>query len=288
MCETEKINIENLIYNIRGKQVMIDSDLAKLYHCKNGTKSINLVMKRNVEKFPEDFCFQLTEQEYKNLKFQFETSSSNNYGGVRKLPYVFIEEGVAMLSSFLRTDIASKISVNIMRAFIQLRKYISENLIEQKFIKKIVLRHENDIKKFHEIFDNLEESKNQIFFDGQIYDAYSKIVDIFKKTKNELIIIDNYANKTILDIVSNIGIKVILINKTKSLLNKLDIEKYNNLNIIYNDAFHDRYFIIDRKIFYYCGTSINYIGSKTFFINKLEDDIVIKLLMENIKKILNI
>ena len=125
----DEVKIEDLIYEVRGVQVMLDSDLAKLYECKNGTKSINLAVNRNLDRFLEDFYFQLKEEEYNNLKFQIETSSSkNNYGGVRKLPYVFTEQGVAMLATVLRTEVASKMSVAIMRAFVVMRKYISSNL----------------------------------------------------------------------------------------------------------------------------------------------------------------
>lgn len=120
----EKIIIENLIYEVRGKQIMLDSDLARLYECANGTKSINLAVNRNIDRFPEDFYFQLTKEEYTNLKFQFETSNfSNNYGGVRKLPYAFTEQGVAMLATVLRTKVATQMSVSIMRAFVTMRKY---------------------------------------------------------------------------------------------------------------------------------------------------------------------
>ena len=180
-----------------------------------------------------------------------------------------------------------------MRTFVSMRKYISDNLIEQKFINELVLRHESDIKLLQESFDKLSEKemKNEIYFNGQIYDSYSKIVDIMSEAKNELIIIDGYANKIVLDMISELKVKVILIVKTKCLLKKLDIEKYNqqydNLKIIYDDTFHDRYFILDKKIIYHCGTSINHIGSKTFSINKLEDEIVIRSLLENINSITN-
>ena len=119
----EKEKIENLIYEIREKQVMLDSDLVRLYECANGTKNINKAVKRNIERFPEDFYFQLTREEYKNLKFQFGTSNSNNYGVVRKLPYVFTEQGVAMLATVLRTKVTAEVSVNIMRAFVSMKKY---------------------------------------------------------------------------------------------------------------------------------------------------------------------
>ena len=185
--------IENLIYEIRGKHVMLDSDLARLYECANGTKSINLAVNRNNERFPADFYFQLTKEEYNNLKFQIETSDpSNNYGGVRKLPYVFTEQGVAMLATILRTRVASQISVAIMRAFVKMRKYISSNLIEQKYINNLVLEDHNKIKLLEASFQKIEEKRkiNEIYFNGQIFDAYSKIQDIFKTATKELIIID--------------------------------------------------------------------------------------------------
>lgn len=291
--ELDEIKIENLIYTIRGKQVMLDKDLAVLYQCKNGTKSINLAVKRNQERFPVDFCFQLTADECKIIwsRFQNETLNSSKFkrgGNLKYLPYVFTEEGVAMLSSVLKTEIATTISVNIMRAFVLMRNYISENLIEQKFINELVLRHENDIKLLQESFDKLSEKevKNYIYFDGQIYDSYSKIVDIMNIAKEELIIIDGYSDKVVLDMISKLNVKIILITKTKTKLSRLDIEKYNkqynNLKIIYDDTFHDRYFILDRKIVYHLGTSINFIGNKTFSINKLEDRIVINSLLENV------
>ena len=184
----DEVKIEDLIYEVRGVQVMFDSDLAKLYECKNGTKSINLAVNRNLDRFPEDFYFQLKEEEYNNLKFQIETSSSkNNYGGVRKLPYVFTEQGVAMLATVLRTEVASKMSVAIMRAFVVMRKYISSNLIQQKYINNQVLKNTEEIKILQESFQKFEEKKkvNEIYFNGQIFDAYSKIQEIFKSaTKN--------------------------------------------------------------------------------------------------------
>jgi len=266
MNQIETLKIENLIYEVRGKQVMLDSNLAKLYQCKNGTKSINLAVKRNIKRFPKDFYFQLIKDEVKNLQFQFENTNLKNMS--RQLPYVFTEQGVAMLASVLKTEIASKVSIDIMRSFVLMRKYILENLIEQKFINELVLTHDEDIKLLQESFDKLsdKELKNEIYLEGQIYDSYSKIIDILSIAKNELIIIDGYADKMILDIINNIKCDVILIVKTKTLLNKLDIEKYNkqynNLKIIYNYTFHDRYFIIDKKILYHCGASINHIGSK--------------------------
>ena len=287
---TEPVKIENLIYEVRGKQVMLDGDVARLFGYE--TKQLNRQVARNIDRFPENYCFQLTAEEYHSLRCQFVTLK-NGRGEHRKyLPYVFTEYGITMLAGLLKSEVAIAASLKIVDAFIAMRKYISENLIEQTFINELVLRHENEIKLLQESFDKLSEKevKNEIYFNGQIYDSYSKIVDIMSKAKNELIVIDAYADKTVLDMIRKLNVKVILIVKTKSLLKKLDIEKYNkqynNLKIIYNDTYHDRYFILDKVIIYHCGTSINHIGSKTFSINKLEDKIVINSLLDNINKII--
>ena len=143
----DEINIENLIYEIRGVQVMIDSDLAKLYECANGTKSINLAVKRHVNRFPERFMFQLTKNEYRNiLRFQSETLELEQGKYSKYLPYVFTEQGVAMLATVLRTPVAEEISIKIMDAFVSMRKYISNNLLEQRYINNLVLKDHEKIK----------------------------------------------------------------------------------------------------------------------------------------------
>ena len=280
-----------MIYEIRGKQVMLDSDLAILYECANGTKTINQAVKRNINRFPNDFYFQLETEEFLNLKSQIGTSSWNNYGGIRKLPYVFTEQGVAMLATVLRTDIASEMSVAIMRAFVTMRKYISTNLLEQKYINNMVLEHDCQIKLLKGSFQKIEEKKkvNEIYFNGQIYDAYSKIQEIFKSANKRLVIIDAYADNTILDIVKRLKIEVIIITKPNNLLTKQDVEKYNkqynDLTVIYNNTFHDRYFILDDEIIYHCGASINRIGYKTFSITLIGDEYVKNTLINKIKEI---
>ena len=201
-----------------------------------------------------------------------------------------------MLSAILKSEEAIETSIKIIDTFVAMRKYISNNFIEQRYMYNQVMRNVEDIaenkkniKLLQQSFEKLDSKKliNEIYFKGQIYDAYSKIKEIFKYTKKELIIIDNYADHTTLDIIKNIKCIVILIVKNNSKLSKLDIDKYNkqyhNLKIIYNDNYHDRYFIIDRNIIYHCGTSINHAGSKTFSINILEDKIVKDNLIDNIK-----
>ena len=275
----EDLSIEDMIYEIRGKQVMLDSDLAKLYECKNGTKEINQAVKNNPDKFPNDFYFQLTNNETENLRFHFETSNSTtNYGGKRYNPYAFTEQGVAMLATILHTPVAAEVSVNIMRTFVKMRKYISANLIEQDNMKNMLIKHDNEIKLFQESFSKLEEKEkiNHIFYEGQIYDAYLLLIDIFKEAKKEIIIIDNYVDKSILDMITNLNVKVIIVTKKFNLLKDIDIKKYNkqyhNLKVIYSDKFHDRFIILDKKVLYHSGASYKDLGNKCFAINKIKDD----------------
>ena len=282
----DEVNIENLIYEVRGKQVMLDSDLARLYHTE--TRRINEAVNRNKAKFPERFCFRITESEYNFLKSQFATSK----GGSRKGHTVFTEQGVAMLATILKTDVATKVSIAIMDAFVAMRKYISSNLLEQKYINNMVFEHDSQIKLLQSTFNKLEEKKkvNEIYFDGQIYDAYSKIQEIFKEAKKEIIIIDGYADNTILDIIKRLKVNVTIITKPNNLLTKQDVLKYNkqyhNLKVIYDNSFHDRYFILDGNIVYHCGASINRIGYKTFSITLIGDSEVCMLLLNKVNKII--
>ena len=287
------IDIENMIYEIRDQQVMLASDVAKLYNVE--TKRINEVVKRNLNRFPIEFCFQLTKEETQSICLRSQSATLNKSENLRGLhlkylPYVFTEHGVMMLSSLLKSDIAAKMNVKIIKAFVKLKRYISSNLIQQSYINDLVIDNTKRIKLLEESFSKFEEKKviNEIYFNGQIYDAYSKIKDIFKEATEELIIIDAYADKTTLDIIKELDVKVILVINEKSKITKLDIEKYNeqynNLKLVYDNSYHDRYFILDKKVVYHSGTSINNAGSKTFSINKLDDDIVIFSLINNLNK----
>ena len=283
----ENIKIEDMIYEIRGKQVMLDSDLARLYETE--TKRINEAVYRNKEKFPERFSWILDDSDVEILRSQIATSSS--HGGRRYATRVFTEQGVAMLATVLKTKVATEISIQIMDAFVAMRKYITNNLLEQKHINNMVLEHDCQIKSLQDSFKKIEEKKkvNEIYFNGQIYDAYSKIQEIFNSANKKIIIIDAYADNTILDIIKRLDIKVIIITKPNNLLTLQDIEKYNkqynNLTVIFNNTFHDRYFILDNEIIYHCGSSINRIGYKTFSITLIGDEDVKKALIEKIKKI---
>ena len=202
IIEKEKIKVENMIYEIRGKQVMLDRDLAKLYECVNGTKTINLAVKRHTKRFPERFMLQLTKEESEEISSRFQTETLNDStnlrgSNIKYLPYAFTEQGVAMLATILRTKVAEEVSIRIMDAFVEMRKYINNNLIEQTYINKLVIKDHERINLLEESFNKLEEKtkRNSIFFEGQIYDSYSLILDILLTAKKEIIIIDNYIDK---------------------------------------------------------------------------------------------
>lgn len=197
-----------------------------------------------------------------------------------------------MLATILRTEVAEEVSIKIMDAFVAMRKYISSNLIEQKYINNLVLEDHDKIKALETSFNKLEEKRktNEIYFNGQIYDAYSKIQEIFKSATRKLIIVDAYADSTILDIIKRLDVNVIIITKKDNLLTKQDIIKYNkqyhNLKVIYDNTFHDRYFVIDNNVIYHCGASINRIGYKTFSITLVGDEEMCSLLINKIDKII--
>lgn len=207
----QESTIKNLIYVIRGQQVMLDSDLAALYQVE--TRNLNKAMKRNMDRFPEDFCFQLTKEEYTNLMFQIGTSSSqeseNTHGGRRKLPYVFTEQGISMLSAVLRSEIAVKVSVKIMRAFVEMRRFLASNsLILNKIneieINQLVFQKSTE-EKFDKVFSYIsehEEVTQKIFFEGQIYDAFSLLTELISKAEKELVLIDNYVDVGTLNILA--------------------------------------------------------------------------------------
>ncbi len=270
-------NIRNLIYTIREKQVMLDSDVAMLYHYE--TKKINQTVKRNIERFPENFCFQLTEEEVQSLRSQFATLkveeqnkalrsqfvtlNKTGRGRHRKyLPYVFTEQGIAMLSGLLKNDIAVQVSINIMNAFVEMRKFILNNGQVFERLTKVEYKLLEYDKKFNMVFDELQkdketEFKQKIFFEGQIYDSYSLIIDIIKRAKAKIVIIDNYIDDSILKMLSkkNENVEVVILTSQNCNLNKLDISKFNkqypSLKLSYIKKFHDRFIVIDNKELYH-------------------------------------
>ena len=260
---------------------MLDSDLAKLYKCKNWTKDINKAVNRNIERFPKDFYFQITKDEYEEiLKFQNGTSSyktENTHGGVRKLPFVFTEQGVAMLSSVLKTEIASQISVNIMRAFLAMRKYISNDLIKLNNYSNMLIDHEGRIKTLENTFSKFDTFSNELFFEGQIWDAHSLLLDIFNTSQTSIEIIDNYISKELLDVLSKTDKRIVVHTKNidTNLINKYQ-SQYNNITIKTNKGFHDCFIIIDNTTLYHCDASFKDLGKKCFAISKIDNIEMIK------------
>ena len=285
--------IKNLIYTIRGKQVMLDSDVAMLYHYE--TKNINKAVKRNIERFPEEFCFQVTDEEVKILRFQFGTSNDNTIskesrGGRRYLPYVFTEQGIAMLAGVLKNEIAVAVSINIIKSFIEMRKFLNSNGQVFERLTNVEYKLLEHDKKFDKVFNQLQQEENikqKIFFQGQIYDAYSLIIDIIKRANKKITIIDNYIDDSILKMLTkkNKNVEVIIITSDKSNIENIDVKKFNKeyptLKVAKTDKFHDRFIIIDSKELYHCGASLKDLGKKCFGINKIEDNIF----LENIENL---
>ena len=279
---SDNIKIENMIYEIRGKQVMLDSDLATLYGCKNGTKEINQAVKNNIEKFPERYCFRITEKEYSSLKSKVLTSR----GGSRKGHTVFTEQGVYMLATILKGKLATSITIAIMDAFVVMKNIINTSLIEQKYFNELTIKNTEDIKLLQESFDklNTKESNNHIFYEGQIYDAYSLLIDILSKAKKEIIIIDNYAGKKLFDIIRDINVKVKIYTENIDNISKEKYEKqYSNIEIITTNTFHDRFIIIDNRVLYHSGASFKDLCKKCFAITKIVEDNILKELLDKLE-----
>ena len=289
--------IEKLIYVIRDKQVMLDSDLAMLY--KVETRTLNQAVKRNITRFPENFRFQLTSEEYENLKSQIVISSSgeerNEYGGRRTLPYVFTEQGIAMLSAVLRSEVAIQMSIRIMNTFVEMRRFISNNALLFERISNVELKQleyqKNTDEKLEQIFTYIsehEESNQKIFFDGQIYDAFSLIVGLIRKAEREITLVDGYVDIDTLNLLSkkNKGVSITIYTKKRTRLTATDIENFNaqypTLETKYTDVFHDRFLILDRKIAYHIGASLKDAGKKCFGISIIEDIGIIKDILQRL------
>ena len=282
---SNNIKIENMIYEIRGKKVMLDSDLAKLYNVE--TKRINEAVKNNIEKFPERYCFKLSDNESDNLLVEIFDQKIEKRGGKYKNPRVFTEQGVYMLATILKSKEATKITIAIMDAFIVMKKIINTSLIEQKYFNELTIKNTEDIKLLQESFDklNIKESNNHIFYEGQIYDAYSLLIDILSKAKKEMIIIDNYAGKKLFDIIRNINVKVKIYTENIDNISKEKYEKqYSNIEIINTNIFHDRFIIIDNKVLYHSGASFKDLGKKCFAITKIVEDNILEELLDKLKK----
>lgn len=272
--------ISEKIYHVRGSQVMIDSEIAHLYGVE--TKVFNQAVKRNISRFPDEFRFQLTEEEFNHLRSQTVTSKSE-HGGRRYLPYVFTEQGVAMLSAVLKSKTAIEISIQIMHAFVEMRKFFAlhADLIEkiQNIEQKQILHESRTQEKFEAIFSALEEKpvidKQGIFFDGQVFDAYLFVSKLIRTAKKSIILIDNYVDETVLELftkANRVEIYILTKNITKNL--ELDIEKYKEqyqkIKLHKFGLSHDRFLIIDQTEIYHIGASLKDLGKKWFAFSKFD------------------
>lgn len=291
ILRTDGIAISNLIYTIRGKQVMIDSDLAELYQVE--TKRLNEQVYRNKKRFPSQFMFQLTKDEFQILKSQIATSSSSGkHGGRRTMPYAFTEQGIAMLSAVLKSDTAVDVSIRIMDSFVEMRKFLLSNQELFSRLDRVELKQLETDKRLEEVFNYLTAStevKQHIFFDGQIYDAFSFIVDIIKKAKTKLVLIDNYVDTKTLNLLckKHTGVSVVIAGSGKGSLTKQDIATFNaqyrGLTAKTTNIFHDRFLIIDDKEAYLIGASLKDAGKKSFGVAKIEDPALIESLIKKVK-----
>lgn len=289
--EISEVTIKNLIYVVRGQQVMMDSDLAMLYQVE--TKVFNQAVKRNIERFPEKFRFQLTKEEYDSLRSQIVTS--NGKGGRRYMPYVFTEQGIAMLSAVLRSDIAVQVSIKIMDTFVEMRRFLASNALMFERINEMEVKQlafqKNTEEKFDKIFHYIsehEESSQKIFFDGQIYDAFSLLVDLVSKAEKKLVLVDNYVDVGTLNILAKkkSDVEVIVYTVRRTRLSESDVNNFNQqyptLEVKYTGVFHDRFLIIDDTCAYHIGASIKDAGKKCFGISLIEDTRIVKDILERL------
>ena len=290
IIEKENINIEDMIYEIDGKEVMLDSDLAKLYHVE--TKRINEAVKNNPNKFPDRFSWFLSiEETTKISRSKISTLNIKQGSNIKYGARVFTEQGVYMLATILKSKVATEVSIRIMDTFVKMRHYINYNkdVLPRKFLL-LEDKVDENTKRIDELFDKFnpkEITKDSIFFKGDIYDAYSVLLEIFNLSKDEIIIIDNYAGKKILDELRSFDKKIIIIssNINENLKNKY-LKQYNNVSFINNSSYHDRFIIIDRKRVFHSGASFKDLGKKCFAINEIENKKEIEKILENVLDIM--
>jgi len=271
--------IESRIFTIRGLQVMLDRDLAELYGVE--TRALKQAVNRNIIRFPAHFMFELAEEEVEMMVSQFVIPSKSYFGG--SMPYVFAEQGVAMLSAVLRSDVAIKISIQIMDAFIKMRKILSANTGIIQRLETVEQKQIETDKKVDTLFKAWENKdaipKCGVFFDGQIFDAYVLVNNIIKSAKQSIILIDNYADDSVLTMLGkkSKNVKVTLLTKNISKQLSLDVAKFEQQypNTIEAKNFalsHDRFLIIDKKEVYHIGASLKDLGKRWFAFSKIEPE----------------
>ena len=280
-------HIENRIFTIRGKQVMFDRDLAEMYQVE--VKRLNEQVKRNIDRFPETFRFQLNSQEKDELVANCDRFESLKHSTVN--PYAFTEQGVAMLSAVLRSEIAVKVSIQIMNAFVELRKLVGQETLQHLRLSSIenkLIEHDQKFNKLFSALENSELPQRGVYFDGQVYDAYQFVSDVIKNAKSSIILIDNYIDDSILTLLSkrkkNVTATIYTASISKQL--RLDLEKHNaQYPEVKAELFkqsHDRFLIIDEKELYHIGASLKDLGKKWFAFSRM--DSLCKDVLSKIKK----
>ena len=282
-------SIKSKIYTIRGLQVMLDSDLAELYEVLTG--NLNKAVKRNIERFPQDFMFQLTEDEAENLKFQLGTSNNDSLrfqNGILKkdrgkhrkyLPYVFTEQGIATLSGVLKSKKAIEVNIQVMRAFVAMRRFITSNVQVFQRLDRIEVKQIEFSNSFKQVFNALEnkEQKQGIFFDGQVFDAYTFVSDLIRTAKEKIILLDNYIDDSVLTLFSQREKEVKVTIYTKEITKKLelDLKRYNSqypfIEVKEFKKSHDRFLIIDNDVYHF-GASLKDLGKRWFAFSKFNKD----------------
>ncbi len=269
------VNIKNMIFTYRNLQVMVDRDLAHLYGVT--TKVLNQAVKRNIERFPKEFRFQLTVAEKNELVTNCDRFARLKHSSVN--PYVFTEQGVAMLSAVLRSETAVKVSIQIIKAFVEMKKFISNNAAIFQRLEKVEIKQIKTDKKIDKIFKALQNKnikpKQGIFYNGQIFDAYKFAANLIKSAKKSITLIDNYVDESVLILFSknqNVNVRIFTKNISEQL--KLDLEKYNSqyksIEIIRFNKAHDRFIIIDDNEIYHLGASLKDLGKKWFAFSKFD------------------
>jgi hypothetical protein len=292
--QSKELKIEERIYEIRGKQVMLDSDIAFLFGVT--TKRLNEQMKRNIERFPKDFCIQLNSNEFKVFRSQNATFSTSTIGR-KHHPYVYTEHGIIALAGVIKSEVAAKMSVEIARKFVQMRKFIAENgdtLLALAKLQNRQLEFEDETnRKFDQVFKRISEvdlPKSSVFMKGRFYDAYEFISELMKKANESLVLIDAYCDSKAFTFIKNKKDSVLMTIYTskKSKLTDEEIEifkqQYGDIEIKINNDFHDRYLIIDRKECYSLGASLNRMGSGFFSILPVEPQKLIDCILEIIEE----
>lgn len=296
------VSIRNLIYVVRGQQVMLDSDLAMLYEVE--TKYLNRVAGRNSDRFPEDFRFRLSKAEADELRRQSGAQDGDGgYGGRRYLPYVYTEQGIAMLSGLLRSDVAVRASIGIMRAFVEMRRFLAsttqlfEQVREMDIQRRLdqernERRFEEGEERFDKLFGLLEahqEPNQYIFFDGQVYDAFELLADIVGRAEREIVLVDGYVDLGTLNILTKKreGVAVTVWTKKKGdKLTGADVEafgaQYGPLELKHTEAFHDRFLILDGTVGYHIGASLKDAGKKCFGISLMQDEAMVEAVLKRL------